>query len=45
MPYAIMAILAVFDNDGSIYDTQEVKGACYTRAIKLVTGQSLSTLH
>ncbi len=37
-------MLAVFDNDGTICDTQEVEGACYARAIERVTGRSLSTL-
>jgi phosphoglycolate phosphatase-like HAD superfamily hydrolase len=36
--------LAVFDNDGTICDTQEVEGACYARAIERVTGKSLATL-
>ncbi len=39
-----MNLLAIFDNDGTICDTQEVEGACYAKAIKRVTGQSLSTL-
>lgn len=37
-------MLAVFDNDGTICDTQDVEGACYARAIERVTGRSLSTL-
>jgi len=37
-------MLAVFDNDGTICDTQNVEGACYARAIERVTGHSLSTL-
>jgi beta-phosphoglucomutase-like phosphatase (HAD superfamily) len=39
-----MTMLAVFDNDGTICDTQEVEGACYAKAIERVTGRSLSTL-
>lgn len=39
-----MTMLAIFDNDGTICDTQEVEGACYARAIERVTGKSLSTL-
>jgi len=39
-----MKMLAIFDNDGTICDTQEVEGACYARAIESVTGRSLSTL-
>lgn len=39
-----MSILAVFDNDGTICDTQEVEGLCYARAIEHVTGRSLATL-
>lgn len=39
-----MSILAVFDNDGTICDTQEVEGICYARAIEHVTGRSLETL-
>jgi hypothetical protein len=37
-------MLAVFDNDGTICDTQEVEGACYAKAIERVTGKSLATL-
>ena len=37
-------MLAIFDNDGTICDTQEVEGACYARAIERVTGRALSTL-
>jgi len=37
-------MLAIFDNDGTICDTQDVEGACYARAIEHVTGRSLSTL-
>jgi beta-phosphoglucomutase-like phosphatase (HAD superfamily) len=37
-------MLAVFDNDGTICDTQEVEGTCYAKAIERVTGRSLSTL-
>ncbi len=39
-----MKMLAIFDNDGTICDTQEVEGVCYARAIEHVTGRSLSTL-
>jgi hypothetical protein len=37
-------LLAVFDNDGTICDTQDVEGRCYARAIERVTGITLSTL-
>lgn len=37
-------MLALFDNDGTICDTQEVEGRCFARAIRQVTGISLSTL-
>lgn len=36
-------MLAIFDNDGTICDTQEVEGRCYALAIERVTGLSLST--
>ena len=39
-----MNMLAVFDIDGTICDTQEVEGACYANAIERVTGRSLATL-
>ncbi len=39
-----MNILAIFDNDGTICDTQEVEGVCYAKAIERVTGRSLSTV-
>lgn len=39
-----MNLLAVFDNDGTICDTQEVEGICYARAIEQVIGRSLATL-
>lgn len=39
-----MSLLAVFDNDGTICDSQEVEGACYAQAIARVTGKSLATL-
>lgn len=39
-----MNLLAIFDNDGTICDTQEVEGACYAKAIERITGRSLSTL-
>jgi len=37
-------MLAIFDNDGTICDSQGVEGLCYARAIKQVTGISLATL-
>lgn len=37
-------MLAIFDNDGTICDTQSVEGDCFTRAIKNVLGVSLATL-
>ena len=37
-------MLAIFDNDGTICDTQDVEGVCYARAIETVTGRSLATL-
>jgi beta-phosphoglucomutase-like phosphatase (HAD superfamily) len=36
-------MLAVFDNDGTICDTQEVEGRCFARAIAEVIGRSLPT--
>lgn len=39
-----MSILEIFDNDGTICDSQEVEGFCYARAIERVTGRSLGTL-
>lgn len=39
-----MNLLAIFDNDGTICDTQDVEGRCYASAIERVTGRSLSTL-
>jgi phosphoglycolate phosphatase-like HAD superfamily hydrolase len=39
-----MSLLAIFDNDGTICDTQEVEGRCYEQAIQRVLGRSLSTL-
>jgi beta-phosphoglucomutase-like phosphatase (HAD superfamily) len=36
-------MLAIFDNDGTICDTQDVEGRCYVLAIEHVTGMSLST--
>ena len=36
-------MLAIFDNDGTICDTQEVEGRCYVGAIEAVTGRPLST--
>jgi phosphoglycolate phosphatase-like HAD superfamily hydrolase len=37
-------MLAVFDNDGTLCDTQGVEDRCYAQAIEHVTGKSLSTL-
>jgi phosphoglycolate phosphatase-like HAD superfamily hydrolase len=37
-------MLAIFDIDGTICDTQDVEGRCYAMAIELVTGVSLATL-
>lgn len=37
-------MLAIFDNDGTICDTQEVEGRCYAQAIEEVTGLCLSTI-
>jgi hypothetical protein len=37
-------MLAAFDNDGTIFNTQEVDGICFAQAIERVTGRSLSTL-
>jgi phosphoglycolate phosphatase-like HAD superfamily hydrolase len=37
-------MLAIFDNDGTICDTQDVEGVCYARAIESVIGRTLSTL-
>lgn len=37
-------MLVIFDNDGTICDTQEVEGRCYALAIQRVTGLSLSTV-
>ena len=37
-------MLSIFDNDGTICDTQDVEGRCYALAIERVTGLSLSTL-
>src|SRR6185503_21115975 len=39
-----ITMLAIFDIDGTICDTQEVEGVCYARAIERVTGRPLSTL-
>lgn len=39
-----MKLLAVFDNDGTLCDTQQVEGRCYARAIEEVTGCYLPTL-
>lgn len=35
-------MLAIFDNDGTICDTQAVEGYCYSLAIERVTGRRLS---
>lgn len=37
-------MLAIFDNDGTICDTQEVESICLAKAIERVIGRSLSTL-
>ena len=37
-------MLAVFDNNGTLCDTQEVEGRCYVRAIERIAGKSLATL-
>jgi beta-phosphoglucomutase-like phosphatase (HAD superfamily) len=37
-------MLAIFDNDGILCDSQEVEGRCYTDAIENITGISLTTL-
>lgn len=37
-------MLAIFDNDGTLCDTQEVEGRCYAQAIEEVTGLSLSAI-
>lgn len=37
-------MLAIFDNDGTICDTQNVEGDCFAAAIKNVLGISLATL-
>lgn len=37
-------MLAVFDNDGTICDTNDVDGVCYAKAIENVIGTALSTL-
>ena len=42
--YAWPDTLAVFDNDGTLCDTQDVEGRCYAEAILRVTGKSLRTL-
>jgi phosphoglycolate phosphatase-like HAD superfamily hydrolase len=39
-----MKLLAIFDIDGTICDSQEVEGACSAKAIEGVTGRSLATL-
>ena len=39
-----MKMLAVFDNDGTICDSQGIEGECYVRAIENVTGLSLAAL-
>lgn len=38
------SLLAVFDNDGTICDTQDAEGDCYASAIEAVTGKRLATL-
>jgi phosphoglycolate phosphatase-like HAD superfamily hydrolase len=37
-------MLAIFDNDGTICDTQEVEGRCFALVIERVTGQSLASV-
>jgi len=37
-----LRVLAIFDNDGTICDTQEVEGRCYSGAIEAVIGKSLA---
>lgn len=37
-------MLAIFDIDGTLCDTQEVEGRCYVEAIRRVTGVQLSSL-
>jgi len=37
-------MLAIFDNDGTICDTQDVEGRCYAESIRRVLGRSLPTL-
>jgi phosphoglycolate phosphatase-like HAD superfamily hydrolase len=39
-----MRKLVIFDNDGTICDTQEVEGRCYALAIERVTGLTSSTV-
>lgn len=37
-------MLLIFDNDGTICDTQQVEGRCYAMAIERVTGLSLRSI-
>jgi beta-phosphoglucomutase-like phosphatase (HAD superfamily) len=37
-------MLAIFDNDGTICDTQGVEGPCFEKAVEHVTGRAISTL-
>ena len=37
-------MLAIFDIDGTICDTQEVEGRCYADAIQQIAGISLDTV-
>lgn len=37
-------MLLIFDNDGTLCDTQQVEGRCYAMAIEQVTGLSLSSI-
>jgi beta-phosphoglucomutase-like phosphatase (HAD superfamily) len=37
-------MLLIFDNDGTICDTQQVEGRCYAIAIERVTGMSLASV-
>ena len=39
-----LGVLAIFDNDGTLCDTQDAETACYVRAIEQVTGKTLATV-
>jgi phosphoglycolate phosphatase-like HAD superfamily hydrolase len=43
-PDVMQRLLVLFDNDGTICDTEEVDSRCYAEAIEIVTGQSLASL-